>query len=143
MYKCGKDQIIVPVFVDDMTIAAKSLESVQRVISDLKEHFKLCDLGPTFYLLGVEIQCDRLSRTLTLSQHQYILNILEWAGMSDCNPVTTPLDPHVKLSTSMSPSTPEEWDKMRTVPYIHILGAVAYLAIATCPDIAFAVSVLS
>ncbi len=32
---------------------------------------------------------------------------------------------------------------MRHVPYLQILGAIAYLAIATRPDIAFAVSVLS
>ncbi len=63
--------------------------------------------------------------------------------MSDCNSVSTPLDPHIKLSSSMSPTTPKEWETMRHVPYLQILGAIAFLAIATRPDIAFAVSVLS
>ncbi|SJL14967.1 uncharacterized protein ARMOST_18444 [Armillaria ostoyae] len=143
VYKKDDARIIVPVFVDDVTIAVRSMESVRQVIEDLKKHFKLRDLGPTSYLLGVEIQRDRSSRTLTICQRQYILNVLERARMSDCNSVSTPLDPHLKLSSSMSPTTPEEWKTMRHVPYLQILGAVAYLAIVTCPDIAFAVSVLS
>lgn len=63
--------------------------------------------------------------------------------MSDCKPVSTPLDPSEKLSSDMSPKTREEWEEMRQVPYINILGAVAYIAVATRPDIAYAVSVLA
>jgi hypothetical protein len=136
-------RIIIPVFVDDMTIAAKGQEAIQRVIEELKTHFKLRDLGETTYLLGVGISRIRKEHSITLSQRQYTLDILERANMSDCNPVTTPLDPHITLSASDSPSTDEEKHEMRLVPYINILGAVAYLAIATRPDIAYAVSVLS
>jgi hypothetical protein len=124
-------RIIIPVFVDDMTIAAKGQEAIQQVIEELKTHFKLRDLGETTYLLGVGISRIRKEHSITLSQHQYTLDIFECANMSDCNPVTTPLDPHITLSASDSPSTDEEKHKMRLVPYINILGAVAYLAIAT------------
>jgi hypothetical protein len=126
-----------------MTIAAKGQEAIQRVIEELKAHFKLWDLGETTYLLGVGVNRIREERSITLSQRQFTLNILERANMSDCNPVSTPLDPHITLLTSDSPSTDEEKCEMRLVPYINILGAVAYLAIATRPDIAYAVSVLS
>jgi hypothetical protein len=136
-------RIIVPVFVDDMTIAAKGREAIQQVIKELKTHFKLRDLGETTYLLGVAINRIRKECSITLSQRQFTLNILERANMLDCNPVSTPLDPHVVLSSSDSPSTDEEKHEMKSIPYINILGAVAYLAIATRPDIAYAVSVLS
>lgn len=135
--------IIVPVFLDDMTIAAKGQEAIQQVIGELKTHFKLQDLGETTYLLGVGVNHNCEECSITLSQHQYTLNILECANMSDCNPVTTPLDPHITLSASDSPSTDEEKHEMRLVPDVNILGAGAYLAIATQPDIAYAVSVLS
>jgi hypothetical protein len=143
VYQKDQARVIVPVFVDDMTIAAKSQTDINRVVEDLKRHFKLRDLGPTSYLLGVEIQRDRKQRQLTLSQKQYILNVLDRASMSDCNPVSTPLDPSEKLSAEMAPKTRQEWEEMRTVPYVNILGAVAYIAIATRPDIAYAVSVLA
>jgi hypothetical protein len=52
-------KIILPVFVDDMTIASKSKEAIQKLKDDLKHHFKLHDLGPITYLLGVGIERDR------------------------------------------------------------------------------------
>jgi hypothetical protein len=63
--------------------------------------------------------------------------------MLDCNPVTTPLDPNITLSALMSPSTKEEREQMKNIPYINILGAIAYLAIATRLDLAYTISVLS
>lgn len=43
----------------------------------------------------------------------------------------------------MCPSTPEESQAMQDVPYVNTVRALAYLAIATCPDIAHAVEVLA
>jgi hypothetical protein len=136
-------RIIVPVFVDDMTITAKDSAAIRQVIKELETHFKLRDLGETQFLLGVKIERNREERSLSLSQRQYILDILERANMSDCNPVTTPLDPNITLSALMSPSTKEEREQMKNIPYINILGAIAYLAIATRLDLAYAISVLS
>ena len=39
-------------------------------------HFKLRDLGPTTQLLGMEIHRDRPNCTLSLSQSQFITNLL-------------------------------------------------------------------
>jgi hypothetical protein len=47
------------------------------------------------------------------------------------------------LSTAMSPSTPEEAESMRDIPYTNVVGALNYLAIATRPDIAYAVGCLA
>jgi hypothetical protein len=52
------------------------------------------------------------------------------------------MDPGVHLSTSQSPSTPEDEVFMRTVPYVSAVGVLMYLAIVTWPDIAYAVGVL-
>jgi len=126
-----------------MTIAAKSKEDIQQVKDELRSHFKLRDLGPTSWLLGVEILRVRSEKTLTLSQRQYILDILERFQMSDCKPVSTPLDPSVRLSASMSPQSAADTKFMESVPYIQAVGALMYLAVATRPDIAFAVGVLA
>ena len=136
-------RIIIPVYVDDMTIAAKSKEQYQFVRDELAKHFKLHDLGPTSYLLGVQIERDRSKHSLSLSQRQYIVDVLERFGMSDCSPVKTPIDEHHKLSKTMAPHTEEEKTYMQSVPYRQLVGALMYLAVATRPDIAYAVGVLA
>jgi hypothetical protein len=134
--------VIIPVFVDDITLASKSKTKIQDIKQELAKHFKLRDLGPTTFQLGVEIIRDRPNRTLHLSQRQYCLDILQRFGFANASPVSTPLDPGVHLDASMSPSTPEEVEYMKTVPYINAVGALMYLAIVTRADIAYTVGVL-
>ena len=45
----GKTRIIVPVYVDDITIAGESKSEVQWVNDELKQRFKLRDLGPVSF----------------------------------------------------------------------------------------------
>lgn len=73
-------RMFVPVFVDDITIAGKSKTAIQRVKDDLSAHFKLRDLGPMSWLLGVKIECDQSKCFLSISLHQYALDILERYG---------------------------------------------------------------
>ena len=128
--------LIIPVFVDDITIAGKSKEAIQQVKDDLKAHFKLRDLGPTSWLLGVQIERDRSKRSLSISQRQYSLDILERYGFSNCDPVGTPMDPGLRLSAEMAPSSPSDIQEMQKLPYSQAVGALFYLAVATRPDIA-------
>ena len=135
-------KVIVPVFVDDLTLASKSKVAIQHVKAELAKRFKLRDLGPTSFLLGVEITRDRATCTLQLSQRQYALDILERFNFGDCGTVSTPMDPGAKLSVSQAPTTADEIAHMRNVPYINAVGALMYLSVATRPDIAYAVGVL-
>jgi hypothetical protein len=135
--------IIVLVFIDDMTIASKSKEAIESVKKELKQCFKLRDLGPTSWLLGVEVTRDSSKCSLSLSQRQYIKTLLECFNLSDCNPISTPIDPGTRLSSSMSPQTSEEIEAMHNVPYLQAVGALMYLAVATRPDISYAVGVLA
>ena len=129
-------RIIIPVFVDDITIAAKSKDAIQRVKDDLRTHFKLRDLGPTSWLLGVKIERDHSKHSLSISQQQYTLDILERYGFSDCDPVGTPMDPGLHLSAEMGPKTSSEVREMQDIPYDQAVGSLFYLAVATRPDIA-------
>ena len=91
----------MPIYVDDITIVSRSEAAIQRVIQDLEKRFKLRNLGPTRFLLGIEIIRDRANRTLQLWQRQYIVDILEHFGMADSNPVSTPMDPGLTLTAAM------------------------------------------
>ena len=48
----------------------------------------------------------------------------------------------LKLSKSMAPTTPDEITQMKSVPYASAVRLLMYLAVATHPDIAYAVGVL-
>ncbi|TFY71470.1 hypothetical protein EVG20_g1549 [Dentipellis fragilis] len=143
VYQRDDVRIIIPVFIDDMTIASKSQAAIQKVKDDLRAHFKFRDLGPTSWLLGVEITRDRSTRTLSLSQRQYTLDLLERFGMSQCDTVATPLNPGTRLTSAMSPKTQEESAEMHDKPYRAAVGALQYLATATRCDIAHSVGVLA
>ena len=50
-----KTHVIIPVYVDDMTIVARSKLDIASVKTELK---KLHELGPISFLLGVKITCN-------------------------------------------------------------------------------------
>lgn len=127
-------RVIVPVFVDDITLVSKSKAKIGEVKGELKEHFKLRELGPIEWLLGVKVDRDRANRTLTLSQRKYTLDILERYGFADAHPVSTPMNPGVVLMKEQSPSTQEEVKEMESIPYAQAVGALMYLAISTRPE---------
>jgi hypothetical protein len=143
IFLCDDDLIIIPIFIDDITFASSNSAIIDSVVKELSSHFKLCDLGPTSFLLGIEIICNHAKRQILLSQHQYIIDALEWFNMSNCNPISTPMDPGVHLSVSMSPQSPEEQKVMDKIPYLSAVGTLQYLATSTCPDISFTVGVLA
>ena len=143
VYQKDGVRIIIPVFVDDMTLVAKSKSDINSVITQLEKHFKLRRLGPIDFLLGVKVERDRPNKTIHLSQKQYTLDMLARYNFSGCTPVSTPLNPGTALSEAQCPSTPEEVEEMRSIPYISAVGSLLYLAIATRPDIAYAVGLLA
>ena len=136
-------KVIVPVFVDDITLASKSASKLDHFVNELGKQFKLRDLGPTTFLLGVEITRKRSERKLYLSQKQYVVNKLEEFGMADCKPVGTPMIPGSKLSSDQSPKSEDEKAEMIDVPYINAVGSLMYLAVMTRPDISYTVGVLA
>jgi hypothetical protein len=96
-------RVILPVFVYNMTFASKSAAAINNIILELSQHFKLRDLDATTQLLGIKIERDRSKHSITISQHQYCLDILEHFGMSDCKPISTPMQPNQRLNHTQCP----------------------------------------
>jgi hypothetical protein len=91
----------------------------------------------------MEIHRDRPNRTLSLSQTNFITNLIQQHGLQDSKPVSTPLNPGSRLSTSMAPQNDAEASEMSQYPYISVVGSLMYLALTTRPDIAYAAGVLA
>ena len=78
-----------------------------------------------------------------LSQRSYINSIVRCFGFEDLKPITTPMDPNVKLSTAQNPSTGAQYAAMQNIPYHEAVGALMYVMLGTHPDISYAVTTVS
>jgi hypothetical protein len=87
-------------------------------------------LGVLHHFLGVTVEPHPTG--LHLHQRQYTLDILERAGMTDCNPCSTPVDTQSKLSEA------EGTPVIDPTAYRSLAGALQYLTF-TRPDITYAV----
>ena len=99
----GDVQIIIPIFINNITFALSSSVTINSAVKEISSNFKLHDLGPTSFLLGIKIIHNPEKHQISLSQCQYIFDALECFNMSDCNPIGTPMDPGAHLSLSMPP----------------------------------------
>ena len=96
VYHRGPDTIYLLLYVDDIVLTASSPALLQRTIQALQQEFSMKDLGELHHFLGMHVQ--RSGSGLLLSQRQYMLDILDRAGMADCKPCSTPVDTNPKLA---------------------------------------------
>ncbi|EJF55486.1 hypothetical protein DICSQDRAFT_25697, partial [Dichomitus squalens LYAD-421 SS1] len=137
--KTRRGLVIIGVHVDDMIALADTTSLMDDFATELAKHVKITNMGPPTLFLGLEFSRDRTAHTLTICQSQYILRVLERFGMTDSNPVSTPLDPNVKLVKCAEDA---DLTEMRKCPYQAVIGSLMYAALGTRPDIAYAVQAL-
>jgi hypothetical protein len=89
----------------------------------------MTDLGALSHFLGISV--TRTSSGMVLSQRQYAVELLQRAGMSDCNPCATPINVRCKLSATDGALLTDPTE------YCSYTGALQYLT-HTRPDIAHA-----
>jgi Reverse transcriptase (RNA-dependent DNA polymerase) len=59
-------------YVDDGLLAVDSKESMQRMVKDIGERFKIQDMGKPTHLLGIKIDCNRTNGFTHISQPAFI-----------------------------------------------------------------------
>ena len=75
----------------------------------MSPEFEKKDLGEAKKVLGMEIEQDRRSGKVSLTQKGYLQKALQRFNIDgDTKFVSTPLAPHFKLKVTMSPTTVEE-----------------------------------
>ena len=130
VYRRGTDTAYMLLYVDDIVLTASSAQLLRQVISALQQEFAMKDLGELHHFLGMQVQ--RNADGMVLSQRQYMLDILDRAGMAECKPCTTPVDTNPKVSADSGAPVADPSD------YRSLAGALQYLTF-TRPDIAYAV----
>ena len=130
--------VILGVYVDDIIPVSNNPALLKAEKAALCERFEMVDQGEIHYLLGMSIKRDRESRTLTISQTNYVEKVLRKFGMENCKPVSTPLEPGRKFQQLSEGDEPFD-----VQTYQQAIGCLTYMSTATRPDIAAAVGVLS
>jgi hypothetical protein len=135
----GKN-IILLVYVDDISIAARSMKDINWFKDEFKKLFKVKDLGEIDKILGIKITRDRQNRTLRMDQSHYLADVLNRLHMSAEKhaPTELPMNGYDPLR----PAGPND-ERISQKDYQHAIGSIMYAAIHTRPDIAFAVGRLS
>jgi hypothetical protein len=108
MYKRGEgsDRILLGIYVDDLIITSSSESGIITFKEEMKETFRMSDLGKLSFYLGLEVLQSETG--ITVTQSAYAQRILEKNGMSDCNPARRPLrtDSSSPWTARPSPWTP-------------------------------------
>ena len=138
----GHDILILPSHVDDCTVTSNSHELMGLFKDKIQAKYKITDLGPISWVLGMKVVHDRVTRTISLSQEPYINAIVTKYNFSNLKPISIPMDPNVQLSHT-HPRSIANTARMKNIPYRAAIGLLMYLAIATCPDIVFAISTVA
>lgn len=90
VYKTEKDIIILLLYVDDMVITGNSSECLACLLQQLQhKEFRMTDMGELHYFLGIQVQKHK--NDIFLYQQKYAEDLLVVAGMTDCEPMPTPL----------------------------------------------------
>ncbi|KAH9779117.1 retrovirus-related pol polyprotein from transposon RE1 [Citrus sinensis] len=121
------------VYVDDMVVTGNDEEETEALQKYLSREFEMKDLGALKCFLGIEV--SRSKGGIFLSQRKYALDLLHETGMTDCQPIDTPIEEGLKFCIT-SDQVPV--DKGR---YQRLIGRLMYLS-HTRPDLAYALSVI-
>ncbi|KAL0270634.1 UNVERIFIED_CONTAM: hypothetical protein PYX00_007980 [Menopon gallinae] len=142
VFGTNENRVILLICVDDILLASKSLEEMNEIKELLKREFEITDLGPINTILGINIKRDSDTGNMTLTQRNYIEELIKKFGMENAKEIGTPMELNVKVSKEMSPKDENEREEMKHKPYRELIGCLVYLSKATRPDIAFAAMTL-
>jgi hypothetical protein len=130
----GSGRLLVGVYVDDLVIVGGDSGMIKGFKEQMKAEFKMSDLGPLSFYLGIEVHQE--AGIITLKQAAYVSRIVEKAGLTGCNPCATPMEPRLKLSKESAGSLVDATE------YRSLVGSLRYL-VNTRPDLAYSVGYVS
>ena len=131
----GEAQMVVVVHVDDILAHAKDQATMDRFAAELRQKFKLKDMGDAGYYMGCHITRNRKARELKLDQDLYMESMVKRFDVKKATKVPAASGVPT-LSKADEPRNPEEKEEMIKFPYREAVGALMWTATMTRPDIA-------
>lgn len=123
-------------YVDDFIILDNNSEICEKILNSLRKEFDIRETTQSKSFLGMKVESNDTG--IYLSQTEYIEKLLYKHGMSECKPVSTPIERGEDKTLDNEDKVSYDLDK-----YQEIIGELLYLANRTRPDLAFVTSYLS
>jgi len=122
------DIVYMVLYVNDAIMASSSKRAIELVIAEFSKTFEL-KVGDATTFVGIEINRDKGTGAIRLSQASYIRKLLEIIDMSNAKPVSIPMAVGVQLL---------KLDVQLEVkfPYREAVGSLLFAAMVMRPDIA-------
>ena len=134
-----KNGIIIAIFVDDLLLLGPYLAEISNLKKQLGDRFRMRDMGPISWYLGMEVIRDRPNRTLYINQSAFTQRMLEDLEMEDCKSAKVPMDSGIELVKDVYQGQEYRATKEQVQGYQSLVGSLLWLACMTRPDISFSV----
>ena len=123
-------QIYVTLYVDDMLIGAKSIETIRGVASELSKHFKMKILGNVRFIIGIEVDYMQYIRQMTISQGAFITRMIQRFQQAEAKPVK-----NSSIEGQFLVKSNKKDPRMDKRPYRSLVGSLLYVANGTRSDL--------
>ena len=124
--KISQDLVALAVHIDNCMVTGSSTPLVNKFKVEMNKKYRLTDLGPANWLLGIKISHNLANRTISLSQLTYVKAIITRFNFNDLKLSSPPINPSVPLLKSQSPSKLKVVAKMKNIPYREAVGSLMY-----------------
>ena len=131
--------------VDDLLVAYSNKHRTiyNAFILKFKQDNEIKQFAASSYV-GLEIIRDRKTRTMKVTQHAAIENLLKEHRFIECTPEPLPAAKNTRLSLADCPKDcSPELELMKKFPYRHIFGVLHSISVMTRPDISFIINSLA
>ena len=123
--KDGKEILmLISMYVDDVILASNNSNVLMQEKLKLSQNFEMEDQGEIHYCQGMSIKRVRDTKVLTRDQKAYLESVLKRCGMSECKPVSTPIEAgkrFEKLDDNEDPVNIREYQAAIDHSYMHLL----------------------
>lgn len=136
MFYCTSDteKLIVVLYVDDGLVVGTSKTTINEFLTNLASKFKITiESSSSFLNISIGRQDDG---SIFIGQKAYAESILKRFNLEDANPVSTAIEKGQLSNIDVD-------EELINIPYREAVGCLMYLAVATRPDIAYAVNFAS
>jgi histone deacetylase 1/2 len=130
----------VIIWVDDFIFMCENEATWLSFIEQLRKRFTVPTVGDLVSFLGMDIKYDAKARKMHISQSTTIYNLLERAGMADCNSVPSPCQSGMVFSKKDCPDPPESDANCKQ--FRSLIALANFISCWTRPDITFVVNKL-
>ena len=98
MKKVGRSIAFLVVYVDDLLMTGNNEDYIASIKKDLKKFFEMTNLGYLPYYLGIEV--TQHPKYIFISQKKYVGELLNRFCMTECNPISTPMEQNLNFTSS-------------------------------------------